>query len=205
LKVAVHLISWLPLVWILINFAFNRLTVNPIQDIEQRLGRLSLYFFVASLAITPSFTLTGWRGILAHRRAIGLYAFFYVCLHVLAFIGLDYGFNFKLIFPLLVTKPYLILGILSFSLLLPLAVTSSDFFIRHMKKNWKRLHWLVYPTGFIVIIHYAWSLKGDLFRLRGNIIQPLVWGLVILTLLILRLPLFRRWISSLRRKLFSPH
>jgi sulfoxide reductase heme-binding subunit YedZ len=123
----------------------------------------------------------------------------------MVFLGLDYAFNLSQIIPLLFGKLYLIAGVLAFSLLLPLAVTSFDYFIRRMGRNWKRLHWLIYPAGLVVILHYAWSLKGNIFTLQGNIIQPLIWGFVILVLLILRLSPLRRWISSTRRKLFSPH
>ena len=186
-------------------FFSNRLTVNPIQDLEQRLGRIAVYFLVATLAVTPIYTVTGWRAVLPRRRALGLYTFFYASLHILVFFGLDYAFNLSQLIPLLFGKTYLIAGVLAFSLLLPLAVTSFDYFIRRMGRNWKRLHWLIYPAGLVVILHYAWSLKGNIFTLQGNIIQPLVWGLVILALLILRLTPLRRWISSTRRKIIGLH
>lgn len=205
LQIAVHVIGWLPLAKIILDFATNNLTINPIQEIEQRLGRIAVYFLVATLTVTPFYTVTGRGAVLPRRRALGLYSFFYASLHILIFLGLDYGFNFSQIFPLLIGKLYLIVGVLAFSLLLPLAVTSFDYFIRRMGRNWKRLHWLIYPAGLVVILHYALSLKGDLFRLRGNITQPLIWGLVILLLLVLRLSPVRRWISSTRRKVFSHH
>ena len=205
LQIAVHIIGWLPLALLIIYFFTDNLTVNPIQDIEQRLGRIAVYFLVATLAITPLYTVTGWRTVLPRRRALGLYTFFYASLHIMVFLGLDYAFNLSQIIPLLFGKLYLIAGVLAFSLLLPLAVTSFDYFIRRMGRNWKRLHWLIYPAGLVVVLHYAWSLKGNIFTLQGNIIQPLIWGFVILVLLILRLSPLRRWISSTRRKLFSPH
>ena len=205
LQIVIHIAGWIPLVLITYYFFTNNLTVNPIQDIEQRLGRVALYFLVATLAVTPLSTMTGWSGLLPRRRALGLYAFFYASLHVLVFLGLDYGFNFSQILPLLTGKLYLIIGVLAFSMLLPLAVTSFDYFIRHMGKNWKRLHWLIYPAGLIVILHYSLSLKGNLFTLKGNILQPLIWGIVIILLLILRLPALRRWISSVRRNIAGIH
>jgi sulfoxide reductase heme-binding subunit YedZ len=204
LQIAVHIIGWLPLALLIIYFFTDNLTVNPIQDIEQRLGRIAVYFLVATLAITPLYTVTGWKTVLPRRRALGLYTFFYASLHIMVFLGLDYAFNLSQIIPLLFGKLYLIAGVLAFSLLLPLAVTSFDYFIRRMGRNWKRLHWLIYPAGLVVVLHYAWSLKGNIFTLQGNIIQPLIWGLVILMLLILRLSPLRRWISSTRRKIFSP-
>jgi sulfoxide reductase heme-binding subunit YedZ len=205
LQIVIHIAGWIPLALIIYYFFINNLTVNPIQDIEQRLGRVALYFLVATLAVTPLYTMTGWSGLLPRRRALGLYAFFYASLHVLVFLGLDYGFNFSQILPLLTGKLYLVIGALAFSMLLPLAVTSFDYFIRHMRKKWKRLHWLIYPAGLIVILHYSLSLKGNLFTLKGNILQPLIWGIVIILLLILRLPPLRRWISSLRRNVAGVH
>jgi len=200
LRVVNHIIGWLPLVLIGIAYANNALTVNPIQDIEQRLGRISLYFLMATLAVTPLYTLTGWRVILTRRKALGLYTFLYICLHVLTFLGLDYGFNIMLILPLLEKKPYIIVGLVAFFMLLPLAITSFDFFIRRMKRNWKRLHWLIYPAGLVVVLHYALSLKGNIFTLRGNELLPLLWAGVTLLLLALRLPPIRRWVSATRRK-----
>ena len=198
LRIAVHMIGWLPLAKLIFDFTANNLTANPIQAIEQRLGRTALYFLVASLAVTPAYTVTGWREILPRRRALGMYAFLYASLHFLTFTGLDYGFNLAQILDLVATKPYILLGSLAFSLLLPLAVTSFDYFIRRMKKNWKRLHWLVYPAGLIVIVHFAWARKGDLLRLQGNILQPLLWGLLVVFLLILRIPAVRKRVSGLR-------
>lgn len=205
LQVAVHVAGWFPLVQIIFYFYTNNLTVNPVQDLEQRLGRIAVYFLVATLAVTPLYTMTGWRAVLPRRRALGLYAFLYASLHILVFLAVDYGFNLSQILPLLTGKLYLIVGVLAFCMLIPLAVTSFDYFIQHMGRNWKRLHWLIYPAGLVVILHYSWSLKGNLFTLKGNILQPLIWGLAIVFLLILRLPPLRRWVSSLRQKITIVH
>jgi sulfoxide reductase heme-binding subunit YedZ len=205
LRILVHVIGWVPLAVIVFDFATNNLTINPIQEIEMRLGRIGLYFLVASLAVTPVYTVTGWKNVLPRRRALGLYSFLYMSLHILVFLGVDYAFNVNQLFPLLFGKLYLIAGVIAYALLVPLAVTSFDYFIRTMRKNWKRLHWLIYPAGIIVILHYAWSLKGDIFHLRGNISQPLIWGLIIIALLVLRLPPVRRWFSSLRQRRMHSH
>ncbi len=205
LRIAVHVVGWFPLAQILVDYATHNLTINPIQEIEQRLGRIGLYFLVASLAVTPAHTVTGWKGILQRRRAIGLYAFLYTSLHILVFLGVDYAFNLAQLVPLLFGKLYLIAGVVGYLLLLPLAVTSFDYFVRTMRKNWKRLHWLVYPAAMVIILHDAWSLKGNLFTLRGNISQPLFWGVITLILFALRLPPIRRWVSSQRQKLSHPN
>jgi sulfoxide reductase heme-binding subunit YedZ len=170
LQVVIHILGWLPLAWILFTYFAGRLSVNPIQDIEQRLGRIGVYFLIATLACTPLSTLFGWREFIQRRRALGLYAFLYISFHVLVFFGLDYGFILSQVFTLVIQKLYLIAGALALLMLIPLAVTSFDYFIRKMGKNWKRLHWLIYPSAIISILHYALAQKGDLFALRGNIL-----------------------------------
>jgi sulfoxide reductase heme-binding subunit YedZ len=203
LRILVHLLGILPLVFLAYAFLANNLTINPVQELEQILGRIAVYWLVATLAITPLYTLTGWRDLYERRRALGLYAFLYTCLHLLVFFGLDYAFDLSQAWDLVTGKLYLLVGTLAVLLLIPLAITSFDFFIRKMGKNWKRLHWLVYPAGIISILHYALAQKGDLFTLRGNILRPFLWLLLTVFLLILRLPPVRRWVSGMRQKYFA--
>ncbi|MEW6094801.1 MAG: protein-methionine-sulfoxide reductase heme-binding subunit MsrQ [Chloroflexota bacterium] len=193
----------LPLSLILFDALTGRLSVNPIQDIEQRLGRAALYFLVASLSVTPVYTLTGWRSVLPRRRALGLYAFLYASLHFITFAAIDYGFDIQEIGRLIVEKPFILLGLTTGLLLLPLAVTSFDYFIRTMGRKWKSLHRLVYAAGVTVIIHYAWAKKGDFFNLRGDILKPLLWGALILVLLVLRIPAVRRGVSRVRQRIIG--
>lgn len=185
------------------DYITHHLTINPIQEIEQRLGRIAIYWLVGALAVTPLSTLTGFKELPSRRRATGLYAFMYTCLHLLVFMGFDYGFIFPQIFSLIIGKVYIWFGLLAFLLLIPLAITSFDYFKRTMGKNWKRLHWLVYPAVVVAIMHYALAQKGDIFTLTGNILRPFIWGLVTLLLLLMRISPVRRWISSTRRKVFT--
>ncbi len=201
LRIAVHLLAWLPLVYLIYGFFANLETVNPIQYLEQILGRIAIYWLVAALAVTPLYTLTGYRDLPNRRRAVGLYAFMYVCLHLLVFSGLDYAFNLPQIWSLVIGKVYLWVGVLAVLLLIPLAVTSFDYFIRKMAKNWKRLHWLVYPAVVVSILHYGLAQKGDLFTLRGNVLRPFLWLVLTFVLLIMRLPSVRRLVSGTRRKM----
>jgi len=200
LRIAVHLVAWLPLVYFVYAFFANRLTINPIQYLEQILGRIAIYWLVAALAVTPLYTLTGYRDLPSRRRAVGLYAFLYVCLHLLIFFGLDYGFNWAETWSLIIGKVYLWVGVLAVLFLIPLAVTSFDYFIRKMARNWKRLHWLMYPAVVVSILHYGLAQKGDLFTLRGNEVRPFFWLVLTTLLLVLRIPAVRRWVSGMRRK-----
>jgi sulfoxide reductase heme-binding subunit YedZ len=200
-RILVHIFGVLPLVFILFAALTGRLSFNPIQDIEQRLGRSALYFLVASLAVTPIITLTGWHALQPRRRALGLYTFLYASLHFLTFAVVDYGFDLREIGRLIIEKPYILLGFTAGLILLLLAITSFNFFMRKMGKRWKSLHRLVYAVGLVVIIHYAWAKKGNLFTLSGDIIKPLIWGLLVVLLLVLRLPAVRKWFSALRQNI----
>ena len=204
LRILFHMVCWLPLAWILYAYFSGRLSVNPIQDIEQRLGHLALYFLFATLMVTPLHTLLGWRQPLKYRRALGLYCFLYASLHVLAFSGLDYGFNLRLIGGIVIKKPYAILGMLAFLLLLPLAVTSFGGWKQRLARRWTKIHRLVYLAGILVVLHYTWARKGNLFSLSGDIQRPLAWGLLLLVLLSLRLPSIRRRVGALRQRSAHP-
>lgn len=197
----VHLLGVWPLAAIGWNAWQGNLSVNPIQEVEQRLGRTALYFLLASLAVTPLTTLTGWRALPPRRRALGLYAFLYAGLHFATFVALDYGFDLPEILRLTGEKPFILVGFSAGFLLVPLAITSFDHFIRKMGKRWKRLHRFVYIIAPLVIVHYGWAKKGDFFALRGDILQPLLWGILLLLLLVLRIPAIRQTVSALRRKI----
>jgi sulfoxide reductase heme-binding subunit YedZ len=98
-------------------------------------------------------------------------------------------------------KPYIIVGMISFLLLIPLAFTSFDVWKMRLKKNWKRIHQLIYLIAPLLILHYAWSKKGDFFALQGEIIRPLIYGLIVILLLVVRIPQVRRGIASLRDRI----
>jgi sulfoxide reductase heme-binding subunit YedZ len=198
LQTSVHILGWLPLAWIVYAFFSGGLSVNPIQEVEQRLGRIAVYFLIASLSCTPLYTLSGWREPLKRRRTLGLYCFMYASLHVLAFTGLDYGFNLQLISGIVLKKPYAILGLTTFILLLPLAVTSFRWWQNKLGQKWTNLHRLVYLAGILDILHYTWAKKGSLLTLSGDILRPLLWGLLLVLLLVFRLPPVRRWVIKLR-------
>ncbi|GAB4447368.1 MAG: hypothetical protein OHK0041_06970 [Anaerolineales bacterium] len=201
LQVAVHVYAWSVLVILIFQFFTHNLTANPIQALEQRTGRHAITLLVLSLACSPLNTLFKWNEPLKRRRALGLYAFMYAVIHVLIFLHLDYGLAWSLIAQTIFEKPFIIVGVISFLLLIPLAWTSFDIWKKRLGKTWKRLHQTVYIIAPLVVLHYAWSKKGNFFALQGEIIRPLIYGLVVVLLLILRVPQVRKAAASLRDRI----
>lgn len=204
LQILTHLYAWSALLHLLLDFALGNLSPNPIQDLEQRTGQHAITLLVLSLLCTPLDTLFGWKEPLKRRRALGLYAFLYAALHMLVYLDLDYGLAWSLILQNILEKPFVLFGAAAFLLLLPLAVTSFDLWKSRLKKNWKRLHRLVYLIAPLTVLHYGLSKKGDFLQLQGDVTRPLVYGLLVLTLLALRLPPVRRWLASLRTRYLLP-
>ena len=198
LQIAIHIYGWSALVRLIVDYFNHHLTANPIQAMEQRTGRHALTLLVLSLMCTPLNNFFGWRELLKRRRALGLYAFMYATIHLTIFMDLDYGFAWSLLLQTIAEKPYIIYGLCTFFLLIPLAATSFDIWKKRLGKSWKSLHQLVYFIAPLAAYHYILSKKGDVFRLQGDIIRPLIYTLIIFILLLFRIPIVRRAIASLR-------
>jgi sulfoxide reductase heme-binding subunit YedZ len=198
LQIAMHVYAWSVLVFLIFDFFTGNLSANPVQELEQRTGRHAITLLVLSLACTPLNTLFKWSELLKRRRALGLYTFMYATIHVLIYVDLDYGLAWSFILRDVIEKPRLIVGFLAFLMLIPLAWTSFDIWKKRLGKNWKRLHQTIYVIAPIVVLHYAWSKKGDLFALQGEIVRPLIYGLIVIVFLIFRIPQVRKAIASLR-------
>ncbi|MBC8078017.1 MAG: sulfoxide reductase heme-binding subunit YedZ [Chloroflexales bacterium] len=190
-RIVAHLLAAVPFALLMVDFFADNLTANPIQAIEQRTGYWAIVVLAASLACTPLNTLLGWRAALPLRRPLGLWGFFYAALHVTTFFWLDYGLDLGLIWVDTATKPFILLGLSTFLLLLPLAFTSTRGWMKRLGKRWKRLHQLIYLAAPLAVVHWIWSVKAD-YR------QPLLVGAVIVALLALRLPAIKRALTTLR-------
>ena len=197
LQIAVHVYAWSKLVILIFQFFTHNLTANPIQALEQRTGRHAITLLVLSLACTPLNTLFRWSELLKRRRALGLYAFMYATIHVTIFVDLDYGLAWSTIVQTIFEKPYILVGVTGFLLLTPLAFTSFDIWKKRLGKTWKRLHQIIYLIAPLLVLHYAWSKKGDFFQLSGDIIRPLIYGLIVVIFLIMRISPVRRALASL--------
>jgi sulfoxide reductase heme-binding subunit YedZ len=168
----------------------NNLTANPIDYITDTTGVTALTFLTLSLAVTPLRRLTGRHEFVKLRRMLGLFAFFYACLHLSTWVMLDWFFDFASMASDVIDRPFITMGMTTFLLLLPLALTSTAGMIRRLGKRWQRLHRLVYVAGITAVVHFWWVVKAD-FR------EPRLWALALSVLLG-----FRAW-WVLRTRLFS--
>jgi sulfoxide reductase heme-binding subunit YedZ len=183
----------IPLVLLISGYSSGR-WVDPVAEVTNRTGLAALIMLVASLAVTPINTVLGWRQIIPARKPLGLYASLYAALHLLNFIGVDYAFDVRAFLDdALLQKRYMIVGISAFLILLPLAITSTKWWMKRLGRNWKRLHQLVYVAGILAVLHFLWLVKID-------IREPLIYGAILAVLLILRLPPVRQFFTGLRLK-----
>lgn len=198
LQIAIHLYAWSAIAWIIVELLTDSFSINPIQELEQRTGRHAITLLVMSLLCTPLNFLIKFPELLKRRRTLGLYALMYATIHVLIFVNLDYGLAWSLIVRTVLEKPYILVGATAFILLIPLGITSFDVWKVRLGKNWKRLHQTVYLIALLAVLHFAWSKKGDIFALSGDIIRPLIYGLILGIFLLLRLAPVKRFIASAR-------
>ena len=184
LKGTVWLFGLGPLVWTGILFATDGPGANPIEAVLHSAGRSALVLLLAGLSVSPLRRLTGWNRIIKVRRLLGLFAFFYACLHLLIYVGLDQGFAWSYIAEDVVERPFITVGAVAFLLLVPLAITSTKGWIRRLGKRWQRLHRLVYLAASLGALHFYWKVKADTF-------WPLVAATVLVGLLLARVPWWR--------------
>ena len=194
---AIQVLLWLPALILLVFVLTGNLSVNPIQTSIQRTGQIAIVLLALSFASSPVKLFTGWAFLSFLRKTFGLYAFYYAVIHMVLFSVVDYGLNPTLLWEAFSSRPYIIVGLIVFGILLALAVTSNKPAKARLGKNWKKLHRLVYIAAPLAGIHFAWALKGDLFRLSGNIFWPAVYLIVTLILLVVRIPAIRRIITPI--------
>ncbi|MDO9269969.1 MAG: protein-methionine-sulfoxide reductase heme-binding subunit MsrQ [Methylobacter sp.] len=190
IKVIIFLLSLLPFL-LLTNDAFNdRLGANPVEALHFGFGDWALRFLCISLALTPIKTITGQSWPMRFRRMMGLYAFFYASLHLLVFIVLDLSLSWEAFKDEVPKSPYILMGLLTYSLLLPLAVTSIKRMQKRLGRSWIKLHKLVYVAGITALVHYFWLVKSDYT-------EPLIYAGVIASLLVVRIVAYFRRAAKL--------
>lgn len=184
---AIFLCALLPFVrlvgFALIDTLNARLGANPLEFIERNTGDWTLYFLCLTLCITPLRRWLKWHWLLKMRRMLGLFTFFYASLHLLTFIWFDHFFDLPAMSKDILKRPFIAIGLSAFLLLLPLALTSSQAMVRRLGgQRWQRLHRLIYVIGPLAILHFWWMKAG-----KHDFSQPLLFGLIMALLLLLRL------------------
>jgi len=189
-KVVVFLLCLVPLgllLWRMIHPVllgqpfYANLTANPITFIEHYTGDWTIRFIVITLAVTPLRKILRVPQLIRFRRMLGLFAFFYACLHFSTYLGLDLTFDFSDLTKDIAKRPFITVGFFGFILLIPLALTSTAASIRLLGgKRWRMLHRLIYVTAIAGVIHYWWLVKSDIRK-------PLEYALLVGILLAWRL------------------
>ncbi|MBA3767592.1 MAG: sulfoxide reductase heme-binding subunit YedZ [Acidobacteria bacterium] len=161
-KIVLFINSLVPLALLGWDAYKHRLGANPFEFATRTTGMLTLVFLLISLSITPLRKVTGWNWLTRFRRMLGLYAFFYGFLHFITYIWFDRFFNLRSTASDIIQRPFIAIGMLSFFLLIPLAVTSTNKMIKRLGgKRWARLHKLVYVAGAGGVLHFWMLVKSD--------------------------------------------
>jgi sulfoxide reductase heme-binding subunit YedZ len=181
LKVMVFLLCLGPVTLLTWKAFHDLLGANPIDVITRSTGRWTLTFLLITLGITPLRRLTGMPWMIRFRRMVGLYAFFYGCLHLTTYIWLDKSFDVHEMLSDILKRRFITAGMTGWLLMLPLALTSTTGWIRRLGgKRWQKLHRLIYFSATAGVIHFVWLVKADLRK-------PLRYGAVLAVLLVYRL------------------
>ena len=177
----------IPLVILIIKALTGHLGANPIEATTRSMGDWALRFLLITLAVTPLKHLLKWDWLIRFRRMLGLFAFFYACLHFLSYAGLDQFFALDEIIKDVIKRPFITVGFTSFLLLIPLAITSTNKMIKRLGKRWQPLHRLIYLIGIGGVIHYFQLVKADTRN-------PTIYAIILVILLSYRL--WAKWIQN---------
>ena len=186
LKPVVFVTLLAPAAWLLFALFTDRLQGDVVKILEIDTGTLALRALACTLAITPLRLLTGWSWLATYRRMLGLFVFFYATVHMSIYFGLDLELQFGEIWTSIVKRPYITIGMLSWLILVPLAMTSPNAVAKKLGgARWKRLHRLTYIVAITATTHYLWAVKKDTF-------WPLVYFGLFAALLLVRAVRWRR-------------
>lgn len=194
-KITIFLAALVPLARLIRKYLHNGLGANPIEFITHSTGDWTLILLLTTLSITPLRRITRQYWLIGVRRMIGLFAFFYGCLHFTIYIWLDKSFDIHEMLKDIAKRPFITAGFSAFVLMIPLALTSTAWSIRRLGgKNWQRLHRLIYLTGILGVVHYVWLVKADLHK-------PIEYGVVLTILLLYRVGV---WAAEKRKQARIP-
>lgn len=176
----------IPLAFLAFDGWQGKLGANPIEFFLRTTGVMTLIFLLITLLVTPLRKLFGWNGLIKFRRMLGLFAFFYGCLHLITYSIFDKSLDLPAIVADVVQRPFIAIGMTAFLILIPLAITSTNGMVKRLGgKNWARLHRLTYVAAILGVIHFWMIVKSDIF-------YPAVFGSVLAALLGYRFYLKRK-------------
>jgi len=182
LKVAVFIAALIPFLRLFWLGYQDNLTANPIEFVTRSTGIWTLVFLCITLAVTPVRRLTGQVWLIRLRRMLGLFAFFYACLHFTTYIWFDQWFDATAIIKDVFKRPFITAGFVAFVFMVPLALTSNQWSIRALKRRWQQLHRLIYVIAPIGLLHFWWHKGG-----KNDFFEPIVYGVIIVLLLGIRI------------------
>jgi len=180
IRAAVFVLCLVPLARLVFLGFAGGLGANPVETVTRSTGWWTLAFLCITLLVTPLRRATGANWLLRLRRMLGLYAFFYACLHFTTYIWLDVWFDMTAVAKDIVKRPFITVGFTAFVLLWPLALTSTNSMQRRLGRAWVRLHRLIYGIVVLGVVHFWWLVKRD-------ITEPAIFALIVLALLVARL------------------
>lgn len=179
-KAVIFLLCLAPLAWLVFAVLTGRTSANPAEDIILGTGVWALRFLLLTLAVTPLRRLTGWNAVIGYRRMLGLFAFFYACVHLLSYVAFDRFFALDEVLADVAKRPFITAGMAAFALMVPLAITSTRGWIRALGRRWQVLHRLVYVSAAAACLHFVWKVKV----VAG---EPVYYAAILAALLAIRL------------------
>ena len=181
LKPLIFILLLIPsFIWVF-QFFNGNLGVNPIENLMDKMGLMALRIIILTLLVSSLADIKSFKSIIVLRRMIGLFAFYYVCLHFLTYVVLDHFFDITFIFKDIAKRPFITFGFISFICLIPLAITSNKLSLRKLGyKLWKRIHYLIYIAAILSSFHFY-------MLVRANKTEPLIYIIIIILLLSYRM------------------
>ena len=179
-KPVLFIICLIPLAIQLFGIFTDSLGANPIEAVTRSTGDWALRILLITLTVSPLRRLTGWNNLVKYRRMLGLFAFFYVCIHLSLYITLDKFFDFSEILDDVIKRPFITAGFTAFILLVPLAITSTNKMVERLQHRWILLHRLIYIIAMLAVLHFWWMVKADTR-------EPAIYALILAGLLVIRL------------------
>jgi sulfoxide reductase heme-binding subunit YedZ len=179
IKPIVFLACLLPFLMLAYAAFMGSLGVNPVETLTRETGGWTLKFLLITLSVTPLRKITGQNWLIKLRRMFGLYVFFYALLHFTTYIWFDQYFDWAAILKDIPKRPFITVGFSAFVLLIPLALTSTNKMMKRLKRNWTKLHKLIYVIAVLGVLHFLWLVKADTR-------EPLIYAGILLALLAYR-------------------